>query len=132
MPDPRLAFLGCGFITHVHSRHLRSLKADVVTSYASRDKARAEAFCRRYRGTTARQLQRRDCGSNIDAIVVAVPPRFHLDLTLQALAAEKHVLVEKPLICVSPTTAPQSMRATRQAASSAWVRTIITSRSPCA
>ena len=53
MPAPRLAFLGCGFITHVHSRHLRSLKADVVTSYASRDKARAEAFCRRYRGTTA-------------------------------------------------------------------------------
>ena len=25
-----------------------------------------------------------------------MPPRFHLDLTLQALAAGKHVLVEKP------------------------------------
>src|SRR5678815_775822 len=28
--------------------------------------------------------------------VVAVPPRFHLDLTLRALRAGKHVLVEKP------------------------------------
>ena len=29
-------------------------------------------------------------------MVVAVPPRFHLDLTLRALQAGKHVLVEKP------------------------------------
>ena len=32
----------------------------------------------------------------MDAVVVAVPPRFHLNLTLQALSADKHVLVEKP------------------------------------
>jgi predicted dehydrogenase len=98
MPDPlRVAFLGCGFITRVHSRHLRSLKADVVTSYASRDKARAEAFCSRYRGTTAySSYSAAIADPNIDALVIAVPPRFHLDLTLQALAAGKHVLVEKP------------------------------------
>jgi predicted dehydrogenase len=98
MSEPvRLAFLGCGFITRVHSRHLRSLKADVVTSYASRDKARAEAFCSRYRGTTAySSYSAAIADPNVDAIVVAVPPRFHLDLTLQALAAGKHVLVEKP------------------------------------
>ena len=93
----RLAFLGCGFITRVHSRHLRSLKGDVVTSYASRDRARAEAFCKRYRGTTAYSSYGAAIADpNIEAIVVAVPPRFHLDLTLQALAAGKHVLVEKP------------------------------------
>jgi predicted dehydrogenase len=98
MPAPlRIAFLGCGFITRVHSRHLGSLKADVVTSYASRDKARAEAFCRRYRGTAAySSYSAAIADPNVHAIVVAVPPRFHLDLTLQALAAGKHVLVEKP------------------------------------
>jgi predicted dehydrogenase len=32
----------------------------------------------------------------VDAVVIAVPPRFHLDLTLHALEAGKHVLVEKP------------------------------------
>jgi predicted dehydrogenase len=93
----RIAFLGCGFITRVHSRHLRSLKTDVVSSYASRDRGRAEAFCSRYRGTTAYSSYGAAIADpNVDAIVVAVPPRFHLDLTLQGLAAGKHVLVEKP------------------------------------
>jgi predicted dehydrogenase len=98
MPHPlRLAFLGCGFITRVHSRRLRSLRRDIVCSYASRDGGRAEAYRRRYGGIRSYG----DYGSavadpDIDAIVVAVPPRFHLDLTLRALAAGKHVLVEKP------------------------------------
>ena len=38
MPGPvRLAFLGCGFITGVHSRHLKALRNEITASYASRD-----------------------------------------------------------------------------------------------
>src|SRR5579862_9421438 len=33
----------------------------------------------------------------IDAIVVATPVETHFDLAFQALSAEKHVLVEKPI-----------------------------------
>ena len=98
MPEPlRLAFLGCGFITRVHSRHLRSLFGDAISSYASRDAARAEAFCRRYNGARAYPGYTAAIEDpRVDAVVIAVPPRFHLDLTLQALEAGKHVLVEKP------------------------------------
>jgi predicted dehydrogenase len=93
----RIVFIGCGFITQVHSRHLRHLRHDIVCGFASRDKAKADAFCRRYRGAASYG----DYGAaihdpSVDGVVIAVPPRFHLDLTLQALAAGKHVLVEKP------------------------------------
>src|SRR5687767_11645512 len=93
----RIAFLGCGFITNVHSRSLRTLRKDVVSSYASRDAARAAAYCRTHRGAASfGDYAAAIADRNVDAVVVAVPPTFHLDLTLQALAAGKDVLVEKP------------------------------------
>ena len=92
-----IAFLGCGFITGVHSRHLKQLGDAVFCSYASRDGQKAELYRRRYLGRThytgyTSALE----DPSVDAVVIAVPPRFHLELTLQALAAGKHVLVEKP------------------------------------
>jgi predicted dehydrogenase len=93
----RLAFLGCGFITRVHSRHLRALRREIVPYYASRDQARADEYCRRFGGGgTFAEYSAAIEHPQIDAVVIAVPPRFHLDLTLQALRAGKHVLVEKP------------------------------------
>jgi UDP-N-acetylglucosamine 3-dehydrogenase len=92
-----IAFLGCGFITKVHCQHLRALGSDVVTSFASRDRARADAYRQQFSGLTAwGDYESAIADPRVDAIVVAVPPSFHLDLTLRALAAGKHVLVEKP------------------------------------
>jgi predicted dehydrogenase len=98
MSEPlRLAFLGCGFITGVHSRHLQLVRGDIVCAYASRDHRRAEEYCRRFRGFGSYpDYAAAISDPRIDAVVIAVPPRFHLDLTLEALAAGKHVLVEKP------------------------------------
>ncbi|HVL69514.1 MAG TPA: Gfo/Idh/MocA family oxidoreductase [Vicinamibacterales bacterium] len=98
MSEPlRIAFLGCGFITNVHSRQLRAVTPRIVCSYASRDAAKAAEYCRTHRGagSFAAYEQAIDDPA-IDAVVVAVPPKYHLELTLRALGAGKHVLVEKP------------------------------------
>ena len=98
MPPPLgLAFLGCGFITQAHSRHLRALGGQIRPSYASRDRNRAEAFRARFGGHRSYgDYQTALADPAVDAVVVAVPPKFHLGLTLEALSAGKHVLVEKP------------------------------------
>lgn len=121
-----IAFLGCGFITRVHSRVLRSnlrratrmagaMPDQIVCGYASRDKTKADAFSREFNGS--RSYGSYDDAINdpaVDAVVVAVPPKFHRDLTLQALAAGKHVLVEKPAF---PTLDDfETVRAARDAA----------------
>ena len=97
MSPLRIAFLGCGFVTRVHSRQLRRFRSEIVCSYASRSREKADAFSREFGGAGSYG----DYASaiedpQIDAVVVAVPPRYHLMLTLAALASRKHVLVEKP------------------------------------
>jgi predicted dehydrogenase len=99
MPDLlHVAFLGCGFITRVHSWHLKAaLSSTIVPSFASRDRLKAEAFRREFNGRVAfGNYEDALADPSVDAVVVAVPPRFHFDLTQQALDAGKHVLVEKP------------------------------------
>ena len=97
MTDPiNLAFLGCGKATQMHSKTLAGFE-NIQLYHASRDKTKAEHFNRKFSGhgifesyVAAMQAK------HIDAVLVATPPKQHLDLTLKALEAGKHVIVEKP------------------------------------
>ena len=92
MAEPlRVAFLGCGFITRVHSRHLRAL--------GGRDRGRLRQPRPGQGGGVLPAVSAASASygdylaaiddPRVDAVVVAVPPRFHLDLTLQALAGRQ-------------------------------------------
>lgn len=92
-----LAILGCGTIARTHARHLRALGPAVRVSFASRDGGRAEAYCREWRGVRAfASYDAAMQAPDVDAVLVAVPPRFHRELAVRALEAGKHVIVEKP------------------------------------
>ncbi len=92
-----LAILGCGTIARTHARALRALGSAVRVSFASRDAGRADAYCREWRGVRAFPgYDAAIAAADVDAVLVAVPPRFHRGLVLQALESGKHVIVEKP------------------------------------
>jgi predicted dehydrogenase len=92
----RLAFLGCGLATRMHARTLSAMKEDVICSFASRDPARAVATSRSWRATAHPSYAHALSDPEIAAVIVTTPPVTHLALTLEALAAGKHVIVEKP------------------------------------
>lgn len=97
-PKPvRLAFLGCGNATRMHSRTIARVARNVQLYYASRDMEKASEYCAQFRGAGAfgsygEAIQ----DTEVQVVLVATPPSLHLELTLQALEAGKDVIVEKP------------------------------------
>ena len=92
-----IAFLGCGAVTQAHTRTLRAVDRDVRLYYASRDSSRANTLNTRCAGAGAFASYAAALEDpQVDAVLVATPPAFHLEWTLRALAAGKHVIVEKP------------------------------------
>jgi len=92
-----LVFLGCGAAAHKHSRTIKRVSRHVRLHYASRDKDRAEQFRAKHKGVRgygsyAEALADRE----LDIALIATPPASHLELTIAALEAGKHAIVEKP------------------------------------
>jgi predicted dehydrogenase len=89
-------FLGCGKAATIHSRVLRGMRG-VELLYASRDAQRAEAMRDKYGGRRAfGSYEAALADPAADVAIVCTPTSSHRELTLLALAAGKHVIVEKP------------------------------------
>ena len=92
----RLALLGCGKVARAHARRLHRHRGDVALSFASRDRARADAYSRELGGAAGYDYAGAIASPDVDAVMILTPPHLHLPLALDALAAGKHVVVEKP------------------------------------
>jgi predicted dehydrogenase len=104
---PRIAVLGCGYWGSNHIRTLKSLGALYAVSDANR--ARAEGFASEQECLT---IDPDDIVSrtDVDAVVMALPPQFHADFAIRAVENGKDVLVEKP-IALTVADAERAVRA---------------------
>jgi predicted dehydrogenase len=97
MSDPTLVFLGCGAAALAHARTLRSVAPHTPRFYASRSAEKARSFSDSYRGSGwFNSYDGALDDPRVDVAVITTPPFTHLELTLRALRAGKHVIVEKP------------------------------------
>ena len=94
----RIALVGCGYWGPNLARNLSQVNNGRLVACADSDPQALARMQRQYPHVemttdSAALLQRAD----IDAVVLATPARTHAGLALAALAAGKHVFVEKPL-----------------------------------
>ncbi len=114
-----MVFLGCGNATRMHSRTLA--KRPVRRFYASRSGDHASEYNQKFGGAGAfASYEEAIADPRIDAVFVATPPDTHLELTLAALRAGKHAIIEKP-----PLLRSSDFAAVREAATAGGVRAYV-------
>ncbi len=92
-----LAFLGCGNIVKSHVKSIRWADSNVKLAFASRTLAKAEEYRTQFKGEQAYgSYEEAILSPETDIIFITTPPKFHYELAKKALAAGKHVIVEKP------------------------------------
>lgn len=101
-PKLSLAVIGCGRWGPNHVRVFSELDRSQVIACADPSESKLEAISRRFpRVRTATDYRHLLDDDAIDAVVIATPTDTHAAITREALAAGKHVLVEKPLCSTS-------------------------------
>jgi len=110
----RIGIIGAGNIGNVHAREFSKLGDEcVITAIADAYLPLAEERAKQYgiasvAGSPEELIQR----SDVDAVIIGVPNQFHAPLAVQALAAGKHVLLEKPM-GINGEAARQIMKASQ-------------------
>jgi predicted dehydrogenase len=94
----RMGVIGVGVVGKAHVRRLLSGAADAtLVAVADESTAHADAVAAGSGVDAARSVPDLLARSDVDAVIVAVPSGLHAPVTVAALEAGKHVLLEKPI-----------------------------------
>ncbi|MBW3542870.1 MAG: Gfo/Idh/MocA family oxidoreductase [Planctomycetes bacterium] len=95
----RIGIVGAGGIAaKLHLPEMRTVDGAEVTMLGGRRKSRLETLCRKFglpRGT--QDYDELIADPDVDGVIVALPHPLHVEWGVKALAAGKHVYMQKPL-----------------------------------
>jgi len=93
----RVGIIGCGGMANAHASRMEGLEDRMqVSAVVDIDKTRAEALAAYFPEAKA-ATDYRTVLDDVDAVLIVLPHHLHHPVTLDCLAAEKHVLLEKPM-----------------------------------
>jgi len=111
----KVGLIGSGFISAIHAEALKRCQDAALIAVASPTKGKAETFAKQHglahHFTDYRKLLEMD---EIDLVVVGVPNDLHCAVTVDAAAAGKHLVLEKPM-CLNLAEADRMLEACRKA-----------------
>ncbi|AEH37785.1 Gfo/Idh/MocA family protein [Halopiger xanaduensis] len=94
--DIGIGVVGLGGMGHLHARAVEELGASVVAG-ADLVPEQQQRFADEFNAATYETHEDLLENDDVDAVIVTTPNRFHEPITVAALEAGRHVLVEKPL-----------------------------------
>lgn len=124
----RIGIVGLGFMGMTHYRGVRKVKRGKVAAICTRNPGKLEGDWRGVRGNfgdpggiedlsgirTYRRIADLLADPEIDLVDICLPTGLHTEVTVQALRAGKHVLLEKP-IALSMKDADRMLREAQRA-----------------
>jgi UDP-N-acetyl-2-amino-2-deoxyglucuronate dehydrogenase len=91
------AIIGAGNIAPVHAAAIREIPDAKLTAIATRDPQRGQAFAAEHGAEWHADYREVLARPEVDVVAIASPHNLHLPMTVDAAAAGKHVLCEKPM-----------------------------------
>jgi predicted dehydrogenase len=92
----RVGVVGCGYWGSKHIRVLHSLESVDAIAAIDPNPERAMQLARSFPALQG-YMDLDEALPHLDAVIIATPPSTHKPLALKAIAAGRHVMVEKPL-----------------------------------
>jgi UDP-N-acetyl-2-amino-2-deoxyglucuronate dehydrogenase len=97
-PGVKLAFLGCGAMAKAHWRGIQDYAPQIkVTAIVDIDLGRASEMAAQTGGQVFSSLEIALEQGDFDAVDIMLPHNLHVQAAIQAFAAGKHVILEKPM-----------------------------------
>ncbi len=101
----RVGIIGAGYIATWHADAINATQGARLVAVCDTSASAAEGFAERYGITAYTSLDELLVAGSLDAVHITTPPHLHHAIALKCIAANLHVLVEKPVALSGSETA---------------------------